>query len=165
VGGYYLVFWGMEQQAKQNLLGRLEANSYSENELVVLTIPLSLPYPVTGNEYENVEGEFVHEGQYYKLVKQKFENDTLFIVCIQDNATSKLSKGLADYSKVANNLPVGSKQAMNFLAKLYKEYKTSEFRYFYVSRFLYEQNFVATQSDKIIERTSPVESPPPEMKS
>jgi hypothetical protein len=155
----------MERQAQSNLLTRLEQNSYSENELVVLTIPLSMPYPIGGNEYEAVDGEFVHDGQYYKLVKQKFENDTLFIVCIQDNAAAKISKGLADYSKVANNLPVSSKQAMNFLAKLYKDYRSSEFKYFFISRFLYEENFVAAETDEIIQRSSPVESPPPEMKS
>jgi hypothetical protein len=124
-----------------------------------------MPYPVSGNEYQTVDGEFVHDGKYYKLIKQKFENDTLFIVCIQDNAASKLSKGLTDYSKVANNLPVGSSLALNFLAKLYKDYNSSEFTYFYLSRFLYEENFMATECEKIIQRTSPVESPPPEMKS
>ena len=35
--------------------------------------------------YERVNGEFEHNGEFFKLVKQKLENDTLNIVCIKDH--------------------------------------------------------------------------------
>lgn len=165
LGGYYLVFWGMEMDAKRNLLRRLEAKEYSSDDLVILTIPVSLPYAMNDQDYRLVEGEFVHNGQHYKLVKQKYENDSLFIVCIKDHSITKLSRQLIDYSKVANNMPVGEKESLNFMAKLYKDYKNSDFDYAFISRFVFEQSFIAFGSTDVIQQSSPVESPPPESHS
>ena len=57
-GGYYLVYWGIKQRAKENLLERLNASSYSKEESIVLTIPFSLPYQVSEGSYERVHGDF-----------------------------------------------------------------------------------------------------------
>ena len=165
LGGYYLVFWGMEVQAKRDLLVRLETESYSSDELVVLTIPVSLPYATNDADYESVAGEFMHNGQYYKLVKQKYENDNLYIVCIKDESTSSISRQLTDYTKVANNLPMGSKQSLNFLAKIYKDYEPNDFDYAYLSKYVFEQSFFALADSDVIEKSSAVDSPPPESHS
>ena len=77
VGGYYLVFWGVRTQAKKDLLHRLDADQYSSEDLVVLSIPVNLPYPIQQNGYERVDGEFEYGGEYYNLVKQRLQNDTL----------------------------------------------------------------------------------------
>lgn len=112
----------MGKQANQKLLNRLDANQYSDDETIVLTIPLSMPYPTYQNGFERVDGEFEYQGEHYKLVKQKLENDTLFIVCIKDRESRKIFTALADFSKQANNLPTGSKQALNYLSKLFKDF-------------------------------------------
>ncbi len=161
VGGYYLVFLGMKAKAKQDLLTRLDANDYTSNETLVLSVPLSMPYPIYSAGYESVDGEFQQQGQAYKLVKQKIENDTLFIVCIRDDQSTKIINAFQDFSKVANNLPVASKEALNLLAKLYKDFNTSEFVFHYKSRFLFEQTFYAQSSPSLDEVAVIVDSPPP----
>jgi hypothetical protein len=163
VGGYYIVFWGMQNQAKHNLLQRLDANNYSSNEVVVLTIPLTLPYPVNQNGYERVDGDFEYKGEYFKLVKQKLENDTLFIVCIRDVAAKKIEVAMSDFTKLSNNVPAGSKQAQNFLAKMFKDFNTSRFVQFYRSKQLPLKVFYAEQSTKVIDVDYPVDSPPPQL--
>jgi len=162
LGGYYIVFWGMENQARKDLLQRLDASDYSEKDLMVLTIPMSLPYPMIQNTYERVNGEFIHGGKTYKLVKQKIENDTVFIVCIHDKKASKIASALSDYSKIANDVPTDSQQALNLLAKLYKDYNTSEFTLMYKSRFLFERTYYATNTPSIVDQSVRVDSPPPE---
>jgi hypothetical protein len=162
VGGYYLVFWGMEIQAHKNLITRLDANDYRQDDLVVLSIPLSMPYPIHSGEYERIDGEFIHEGSFYKLVKQKLENDTLFIVCIKDKDATRLATVKADYSKVASNVPTQSKSALTYIAKLYKDFNTTEFKIFYKSRFLYDRTYYALAAPSIREAFSGIEAPPPE---
>ena len=46
VGGYYIVFLGMKAKAKKDLLTRLDANDYTTDETLVLSVPLSMPYPI-----------------------------------------------------------------------------------------------------------------------
>jgi hypothetical protein len=163
VGGYYLVFWGMQKQAKNQLLHRLDANNYSNNEVVVLTIPITLPYPIYQNGYERVDGEFEYKGEYFKLVKQKLENDTLFLVCIKDVQAKKLQVVMSDFSKLSNNVPTGSKQAFNFLSKIYKDFTRAEFIQLYKSRALPEQVYYAGANCQVIDHNYTIDSPPPEL--
>lgn len=157
-----MVFWGLENQARKDLLQRLDADDYSKKDLMVLTIPMSLPYPMIGNSYERVNGEFMHNGKSYRLVKQKIENDTVFIVCILDRKASKIANALSDYTKVANDVPVDSKQALNILSKIYKEYNTSEFTLMYKSRILFERTYYAMNPEFLAGPSFHVDSPPPE---
>jgi hypothetical protein len=153
----------MQRQAHARLLHRLDAENYSKHELVVITLPLTLPYPVYQQDYERVDGEFEYKGEFYKLVKQKLENDTLFLVCIKDREAKKIASVLSDFSKMSNDLP-GSKQAQNFLGKLHKDYNTSEFIQFYKARFMYERTYIAASREyMLLDATYPVPSPPPKL--
>ncbi len=161
VGGYYLVFWGMGVQAKKELLTRLDADRYSSSDAIVLTLPLSMPYPVHTGDYKRVDGDFTYEGQHYRLVKQKVENDTLFIVCVRDYESTKLANALNEYTKAANNLPAGTKQALSFLGQLYKGFNTTEFSIYCESRIIFEQTLYASVCPSLLTRAELVESPPP----
>lgn len=154
----------MKAKAKKDLLTRLDANDYTTDETLVLSVPLSMPYPIYSAGYERVEGDFEQHGRAYKLVKQKIENDTLFIVCIRDDQSTKIINAFQDFSRVANNLPVASKEALNFLAKLYKDFNTSEFVFHYKSRYLFEQTYYAVSTPSLDDIAFIVDSPPPEMR-
>jgi hypothetical protein len=163
VGGYYLVFWTMELRAKSDLLTRLDAEDYSREEAVVLTIPLSLPYPIHQDNYERVNGDFQYNGESYKLVKQKLENDTLFIICIKDKEATKLAAAYSDFTKFSHNLPVNNKKAVNFIAKLYKDFKSTEFKMLYKSRLMYDRIYVAGVTPSTMTGSFAIDSPPPEL--
>jgi hypothetical protein len=164
-GGYYLVFWCIKQQAKEDFLARLHASDYSQHESIILAIPFSLPYPVSDGSYQPVHGDFEYGGDYYKLVKQKLENDTLFVVCIKDKEARLIEESLSDYSKLANNLPVGSKQAFSFLAKIFKDYQSNEkFTVSPLHAFTSQQYFAVTTAP-VQESHRSIDSPPPELYS
>lgn len=124
IGGYYLVFWGLKTNASHELIQQLDNDQYSEHEILELKIPLNLPYPLQQNGYERINGEFDYNNQHYKLVKQKLDRDTLFIVCVQDKKADKLNRAQSDFTKVANDLPTSSKQKATLISQLVKEYQT-----------------------------------------
>ncbi len=161
VGGYYVVFWAMGVQATHQLLTRLDADNYSGNEAIVIALPLSLPYPVGTGDYMRLNGDFNYNGHHYRLVKQKVDNDTLFIVCIRDHESTKLANALSEYTKAANNIPTGADQALTFLGKLYKDFNTTEFSIYCKSRLLYQQTLYASFATSLLTREHSVESPPP----
>lgn len=161
VGGYYLVFWGVRSQAKKDLLHRLDADQYSSEELVILSIPVNLPYPIHQNGYERVDGEFEYGGEYYNLVKQRLENDTLFMVCIKDHQEKNLVDAFTAYTNLANDLPSSAKHTMAMFGKLFKDYTTTS--YVNISpkvgwRLLTPSTFA---SFDIIFRDYPILTPPP----
>lgn len=122
IGGYYVVFWHLRSNARQNLLHRLDAEKYSDDELIVLTVPLALPYPIQQNGYERVDGDFEFGGEYYSLVKQRLENDTLFMLCIKDHQQKRLINEMNAFSDLANSLPTSAKHTLDLFGKLFKDY-------------------------------------------
>jgi hypothetical protein len=126
VGGYYLVFVALRFQATVELTQRLDADEYSQDELIELRLPVNLPYPLQQNGFQRVDGKFEHKGQFYRLVKQKLENDVLIIVCIKDKKEKQLDESMKDYSKLANDLPSSSKKTQNILSKLLKDFESPE---------------------------------------
>jgi hypothetical protein len=127
VGGYYIVLWGLRFQADQELTLRIDANLYEPEETIELKIPVVLPYPIQSQDFQRVDGRFEHQGQFYKLVKHKLENDTLFVVCIRDAETRKVVNTIRDYVKLTQDPPAPSsgKTALNLLSKLVKDFNTN----------------------------------------
>jgi hypothetical protein len=123
VGGYYVVFWGLRQHADLALSKRLDAGLYADEEIVELKIPVTLPYPLQQRGYERVYGKFEHNGEYYKLVKQKHAHDTLYVICIRDNQEKKLVKTMHDYAEMTSELPQSSKKALHFFGKFLKDFE------------------------------------------
>jgi hypothetical protein len=96
VMGYYGVFLGMKYRNTLEIMQRLDATAYNNPEAITLKLPLSIPY-YGSTEFERVDGEIEHHGEFYRLVKQKFENDTLYVVCIRDIQQKRIHQALAQY--------------------------------------------------------------------
>ncbi|HEY9045847.1 MAG TPA: hypothetical protein VIN08_08125 [Ohtaekwangia sp.] len=121
--GYYGLFWLTREHLRANMQQQLDAGNYAEHEAVTLKIPLSLPYPLQHeNQYERINGGFEHAGAFYKLVKQKLVNDTLYIVCIPDHQERKLHTAITDFVKSMNDLPATSK-TLKGLGSLIKDFE------------------------------------------
>ena len=118
------MFWGLRFQTDLKLSKKLDADLYDRDETIELKIPVALPYPVQSHDYQRVEGRFEHQGQFYRLVKNKLQNDTLYVVCIRDQETRKLFDTMKDYVQLAQALPGTSTghKALNFLSKLVKDF-------------------------------------------
>lgn len=98
VMGYYGIFIGLKYKHNTNINERLDGYEAHQFESVTLKVPLTIPY-YGDTQYERVSGEVEYEGEFYRLVKQKFEKDTLYIVCIKDAESKRIKQALADYVK------------------------------------------------------------------
>ena len=163
VGGYYIVFWGLQQRYSRELIERLDANLYSEEETIELKIPVTLPYPLNQQEFERVNGKFEHNGEYYKLVKQKLHNDTLYIVCIQDHQQKRLEKTITEYANLSNDLPSNSDKALNFLGKLLKDFESNKNLDLVASGVWCLEIPLTFHSFKTIDQEREIHSPPPKV--
>jgi len=96
--GYYAVFLGMQYTQDVAILKILDADTYDTANTVTLKIPISIPY-APDNDFQRIDGLFEHGGEHYRLVKQKYEQDTLVVVCIRDTERKKIDQELSDYVK------------------------------------------------------------------
>ena len=100
-----------------------DEESYHHQE-VTIKVPLTVPYSTDSREYSRVDGEFEHKGEVYRLVKQRLQSDTLFIVCVKDNASKEINQALEDYVKTFTDKPVSSKGNSKNIQNLIKDFLT-----------------------------------------
>jgi hypothetical protein len=126
VMGYYGVFMGLKYRHSATINQQLDDFQYSEFETITLKVPLTIPY-YGDTKFERVSGEIEHAGEFYRLVKQKFEKDTLYIVCIKDTHSKRIKQALADYVK--NFSEHSSDGPSKTVPSFIKDYINTEFSY------------------------------------
>ena len=94
--GYYGVFLGLKYHNTVSINERLDDEKYLESQTENFKIPLSLPYTLN-TDWQRVSGELEAKGEIYHLVKQKYENDTLYFVCYKDVKSKRLQQALVNY--------------------------------------------------------------------
>ncbi len=161
--GYYFVYLGLRFQANTEMAQRLDSESYTNDETITIKIPFALPYWSDSENAERINGEFVHNGQFYKLVKQELKKDTLYVVCIRDNKEKRNFDFMAGFAKLSTDVPTTSKQALKLFGSLLKDYIPSPY-----STPLKAQSLVDFHAVYFMEQFNllgaayPVLSPPPD---
>jgi hypothetical protein len=163
VGGYNFVYWALRSNAKKDLLNRLDAGSYASSDAVILTLPVPLPYAIHNPKYERANGEVEYRGEFYQLVKQKIENDTLFMVCVKDPEQKRIHQTINEYANASNNLAAGAKHAMDIFAKFFKDYTSPVSAEPSIQLVLKYDLVFAVNSYEFTQRPLPIDSPPPEL--
>ena len=160
VVGCYGIFWIMFKHANIAMIQRLDANAYAEDETVLIKVPLGLPYATDDEDYKRIDGSFQYKGEFYKLVKQKMQQDTLFVVCIKDKQEKEIFDLMSDFVKVNHDASPTSK-TMKLLTSFIKEFeRTSLTAIVVTNRWSQDQTFCERQ----LLNSSPsliIPSPPP----
>ncbi len=160
-GGYYVMFWALRYQADTELQQQLDDNEYPESEAFQIKIPITLPYQMNWNDFERLTGEFEHNGEFYQLIKQKLENDTLKIVCIKNHKEKQLVTSMTDFTKVSNDLPANT-SSLKVLGNFLKEYSPTGDVKIICGHGWSSPLLFANPSYSILSFVVPIESPPPQ---
>ncbi len=78
---------------------KLDQADYNESDMVTIKIPIAVPYAIGSQDFERVDGLFEHNGEFYRLVKQRLFEDTLHVVCVKDHELAYINQAWEDYVK------------------------------------------------------------------
>jgi hypothetical protein len=120
--GYYGLFLGLQYQNSQQMIAKFDAEEYSNSETITIKVPITIPYASDSRDYERVNGQFEHEGEFYRLVKQRLLHDTLFIVCVKDMQSKNIHQALTSYVKTFTDKPVDNHSNTKAFSLLSKDY-------------------------------------------
>ena len=120
--GLYGILLGLQFKVAFEANKQLDDDQYSISETITFSIPIAIPYSIDEQDFHRVAGEFVHQGEVYRFVKQKLNKDTLYIVCIKDAKSKKINQALADYVKTFTDRPFSTKQQGTKLNSIIKDY-------------------------------------------
>ena len=94
----------MQRKADLQLEAKLDKNEYIESQLIVISVPINLPYQTDWVSFERCDGEIEVNGLHYKYVKRKIENGNLILKCIPNDAKERLEAAKNDIFKINNDL-------------------------------------------------------------
>lgn len=118
--GYYGVLVGLRSSVTEKWRQSVDREATAAQ--LIFKVPLAIPYAVDATEYSSVDGEFEHQGEVFRLVKQKLTHDTLYIVCVKDNASKKINQAPADYVKTFSDKPFNAKQNSKTIQPISKDF-------------------------------------------
>lgn len=158
---------GLQYQASVRFSEMLDNEEINPEDTYLFKVPLTLPYQITDNGFEKVDGLIEHRGTFYRLVKQKYANDTLHIVCIRDQVQKRIADELTRYAKLSNDVPVSQEgpgptgKTQNLLSRLSKDFNSNQLLEILSPDFGYLKPFYAITDDSLLSRAESVPTPPP----
>ena len=120
--GFYGLLKGLQYKNTLDLVKRLDNEQYSKDETITVKVPFTVPYQLNTNDYERVDGQIQVEGEFYRLVEQKLSRDTLYIVCIKDQASNRIMQALEDYVKTFTDQPSQAKNSGKSFISFIKDF-------------------------------------------
>ncbi|AYB29675.1 hypothetical protein [Chryseolinea soli] len=126
--GYYGLFWGLTYQHERAMIEMLDAGEYTPSETILIKIPIAIPYMADASRFERVDGTFERGGEFYRLVKQRYSRDTLFMVCVKDQQRKSIQETLASFVKTFTGKPTNTQHGSSkILPTLIKDYVAQTF--------------------------------------
>jgi hypothetical protein len=126
--GYYGVFLGLHLKNDIAQSKALDADLYDQSNAITLKVPVSIPYMPDQSDFERVNGQFEHNGELYRLVKQRYAQDTLTVVCIKDQEHKKIDLALTDYVKTFTDKATDNKSSSKTTISFIKDYLPNYFQ-------------------------------------
>jgi hypothetical protein len=125
--GYYGVFMGLEYRNDQVMFSQFETGDYADYQTVTIKIPMAIPYATDDAHFKRVDGKFEHEGEVYRLIKQKYAKDTVTVVCYKDFENGRINDALSDYVKTFAGNPAGEKSSSKVSFSFIKDFLPETF--------------------------------------
>jgi len=122
ISGYYAVLLIAEQQLTKQVTAKIEQNVDDIAGDLILKMPMKLPYPPGSNDYERISGETEYDGEIYHFVKQRFYQDTLYVVCVKDYKAKEIREAIGDCVKTFTDQPAKASSGLKIISSLVKDF-------------------------------------------
>ncbi len=120
--GYYGIFMGLQVVNEKEMRALFDDDNFLLEEEITIKVPITVPYATDSREFTRVDGTFEHQGEVFRMVKQRYISDTLFIVCVKDHTSKKIKQALTDYVKTFTDKPSSEKSSTKTIQNFIKDY-------------------------------------------
>jgi hypothetical protein len=101
--GYRLLINYVQDRQDRQLETRIDNDSYAEQDLVYIKIPVKLPYYNNSKQFEKVSGAIEYNGVEYKYVKRRVYNDTIELACMLNTGKQKFQSARDEFVKLSSD--------------------------------------------------------------
>lgn len=161
--GYYAFYFSFDYHLENQWADHIYSETQGDLEERLLEIPLSAPYMNNQDEFQPTNTRFEKDGEHFRAIKQRYQNDTLQLVYVADTARGVLDSTVKKWISSLTEDEIPQDQNGKSLAKTFiKDYIEPEL-------YNLEKPFALAIEDKIGFIFSPymspffqLDSPPPQ---
>lgn len=126
-----------------------------------VSIPISLPY-WTETNYRPSQGTINIEGIKYRKVMERYADDAIHLLVLEDKASAKLTAEMADWVKAMSSSESDTSGKINFLNAIAKDYLSMTEIAIPENTFLLNPIEYFFYQDGLSTRSLEINSPPPQ---
>src|SRR5690606_6502367 len=90
--GYYALYFSYDQHLERKWEKMIYSDASIEGKEMLIEIPLSMPYMANQEEFQATNTPYEKDGKYFRVIKQRYQNDTLQMVVLPDVERRVLDK-------------------------------------------------------------------------
>jgi hypothetical protein len=165
--GYSLLFKYLMYRSDQQLTIKADHNQFNQSDVMLVKIPMHLPYYSNSVNYERCDGEVEVNGVHYNYIQRKIDNDTVYLVCQLNQTKTRLYKEKNAYTKLLNDIPSGKKSTQSASVKksFASEYDSGTAQYSVISKSVSPQQKRSTETSFLADGHEMKTYPPPDLVS
>lgn len=123
---YHIGYYGFYLLASYQLDNHWHAKTYQdeldEEHLLHTAIPLAVPYQVNQTEYVPTGGKVEVDGNFYRVVRQKYANDTLHVMYVPDMLQKELQQSVDKWLSTIIPVPHSDSDSQQLWISLTKSF-------------------------------------------
>ena len=120
--GYYGFYLLVSFRLDQEWHTKIYEDNISGEDLLHTAIPLSIPYQPDQSDYTPISAMMEIDGNYYRIVRQKYAKDTLHVVYVNDTLQKVLKQSVDDWLASILQKPSSDGQPLDLWKVLTKDF-------------------------------------------
>lgn len=88
--GYYAFYYSYQYAIESSWQDKIYGEQSLSLEERLMEIPLSAPYMSNQEDFQATNTRFEKDGKYFRVIKQRYQNDTLQVIYVPDTARKAL---------------------------------------------------------------------------
>lgn len=125
--GYYGIYMGRRYQLEQSWQHRIDHNKPENQQLLQASIPIALPYSHDQADFQPASGTVEIEGKFYRIVKQRYAKDTVYILYVKDVALGEWHQSFQEWLASLTQKPASQKDSAQWWKTVIKDIMISAF--------------------------------------
>ncbi len=108
-GGYNLIFQYFIHRSEVQMVKNIYENKVDATQLIQIKIPMQSPGLKDWADYEHIQGQVQLKDAFYNYVGVKMTHDTMYLVCVANDAKTKLVNANIIVAKHVSDVPVSKR--------------------------------------------------------
>jgi len=122
--GYYAFYFSYDQHLESKWEDMIYSGGGSiEGSERLIEVPLSMPYMANQEQFQTTNTRYEQDGQYFRVIKQRYQNDTLQLIVLADTERGVLNSAVKKWISLVTEDELPQDQNTNVDAKFFaKDY-------------------------------------------